>query len=31
MDELNKKEDLDELLIRLKNERDVIDVFRTVI
>ncbi len=28
---LNKKEDLDELLLRLKNERDVIDVFRTVI
>ena len=28
---LNKKEDLDELLIRLKNEHDVIDVFRTVI
>ena len=28
---LNKKEDLDELLSRLKAERDVIDVFRTVI
>ena len=28
---LNKKEDLDELLVRLKNEHDVIDVFRTVI
>ncbi len=28
---LNKKEDLDELLTRLKAENDVIDVFRTVI
>lgn len=28
---LNKKGDLDELLTRLKNEHDVIDVFRTVI
>ena len=28
---LNKKDDLDELLSRLKSEHDVIDVFRTVI
>jgi (p)ppGpp synthase/HD superfamily hydrolase len=28
---LNKKDDLDELLARLKSENDVIDVFRTVI
>ena len=27
----NKKDDLDELLARLKSENDVIDVFRTVI
>ena len=28
---LNKKDDLDELITRIKNEHDVIDVFRTVI